>query len=759
MKFSPVEFSVRRPVLVIVLVLLVTTAFATQFPRIKTDTDPNNMLPENSDVRLSNREVERTFGLHKDMIAVAVVSGTSVFNPSTINRIASLTGEIQKISGVTSKDVMSMFVAANMQVPQNGFSAEQTDSLRQMFMGNPLMVGRFVSADEKTTAVFVPLEEGANGKEVADSIKHLVESDQTGDTFYVAGDPVARDTFGSQMFLQMGLFSPLAGLIMMLVLYLMFRNWPLTFSVMGVAMISIVWTLGLLIGLGYPVHIMSSMIPVFLMAISTASIHIFNEFYFCCGEMEQRRQAIMRTMKVVGPPVLYTAIVAAIGFAVLGVGDIIPVRVFGLFVAFGIGAIALLSFTFLPAVMTIAGERALRRAANREAPERNRVGTVLQRVGQFAVDKRAIVIVLGLILVGFSIWGITKIRVNNNMVAWFKGDSDIRVADRVINDNLGGSSSANIVAQGNGPGSVATPEALKYIDGLQKNLSSLPVVGNTYSAADSAKMANMMMNGNSPASFVLPSTGQQTTQLLASAARLSDINAEQSQANIQVQLRTWDASAMDDVLNEVNAYTSANPAPAGIVFKPAGIAYFNKVWNDEVLGDMIRVFIVGVSIIFGVLILVFRSFKWAVASFIPLLFTILIIYGAIGFIGKDLDMPIAVLSTLSLGLAVDFAIHFVRRYRQHLKTENNVELALIWTVARPGKGIIRNAILFSAAFSVMVFAALTPYITVGIFIMSIMLVSAVLTIVYLPALIRMFSAYEYQVDTKLEEQSIEAVSE
>lgn len=738
MSFSPVEFSVKRPVLVIILVLLVTAAFATQFPGIKTDTDPNNMLPENSDVRLSNREVEQTFGLHKDMMAVAIVNDKSVFNPSTVNSITSLTGEIRKLDGVAGKDVMNMLVAANMQVPESGFSTEQTESMKNMFMGNPLMVGRFVSADEKTTAVYVPLEDGANGKEVADSIRQLVGADQTGDTFYVAGNPVARDTFGSQMFIQMGLFSPLAGLIMMLMLYLMFRNWPLTFSVMGVAMISIVWTLGLLIGLGYPVHIMSSMIPVFLMAISTASIHIFNEFYFCCGEMEERRRAIMKTMKVVGPPVMFTALVAAIGFAVLGVGNIIPVRVFGLFVAFGIGAIALLSFTFLPAVMALAGERSLRRAAGREAPERNRAGMYLRRVGQFAVSKRVAVIIAGLLLVSLSIWGISKIRVNNNMVAWFKGGSDIRVADRVINDNLGGSSLAYMVAEGNSPGSVATPEALRYIEGLQKELATLPLVGNTYSVADSVKMANMMMNGNSQSSFTLPSTKEQITQLLDSAAKPSDITADRNQANVQVQLKTWDASAMDTVIDKTNAYTAANPAPSGIVFKPAGIAYFNKVWNDEVLGDMIRVFIVGVSIIFGVLILVFRSFKWAVVSFIPLLFTILIIYGAIGFIGKDLDMPIAVLSTLSLGLAVDFAIHFVRRYRQRLKTENDLEQALIWTVARPGKGIIRNAILFSAAFSVMVFAALTPYITVGVFIMSIMMVSALLTIVYLPALIRVF---------------------
>jgi hypothetical protein len=101
-------------------------------------------------------------------------------------------------------------------------------------------------------------------------------------------------------------------------------------------------------------------------------------------------------------------------------------------------------------------------------------------------------------------------------------------------------------------------------------------------------------------------------------------------------------------------------------------------------------------------------------------------------------MPISVLSTLSLGMAVDFAIHFVKRFKQRLIEDNNLENALIWTVERPGKGILRNALLFSLAFSIMIFASLTPYITVGIFIASLMMISAFLTLIYLPALIVIF---------------------
>jgi uncharacterized protein len=105
-------------------------------------------------------------------------------------------------------------------------------------------------------------------------------------------------------------------------------------------------------------------------------------------------------------------------------------------------------------------------------------------------------------------------------------------------------------------------------------------------------------------------------------------------------------------------------------------------------------------------------------------------------------MPIAVLSCLSLGMAVDFSIHFIGRLRQRLGNMNGIQpsyyqlsAALIWTAMRPGRGIFRNAVLFAAAFSVMLFASLTPYITVGAFIVSMMLLSAALTVIVLPALI------------------------
>jgi len=218
-------------------------------------------------------------------------------------------------------------------------------------------------------------------------------------------------------------------------------------------------------------------------------------------------------------------------------------------------------------------------------------------------------------------------------------------------------------------------------------------------------------------------------------------------ANVWVQLKTWDADAMNQVVAAAEDYQASHPL--AVTLKPAGIAWFNRVWNEEVLGDMTLGFSLALVVVFIILAFDFGSVRWALVGYVPLLFTILLMCGAIGFIGKDFDMPLAVLSCLSLGMAVDFAIHFVSRFRRRLaETGGEVRDVLLWTAARPGKGILRNVLLFATAFSVMLFAPLTPYVAVGVFIVSLMLLSALLTVLYLPALVTLGRGWLLAHETK-----------
>lgn len=752
------QISVERPKSVIIVIIILTIFFLIQFPRIVTDTDPKNMLPATSPVRVYNDQMESLFSLHKDMIALGIVNDNGIFNQHTLERISRFTEEIKKIKGVEVQDVMSLTTVDNVlsqdgqlivrpvmdHVPQ---AQEEIETLQKEIYDNPMLIGRLVSKDRTTTAIYIPLEEGADGKKIADSIRALVATEKGDEQYYVAGDPVARDTFGHNMFMQMGIFSPIAGMIMFITLYIMFRNITLVIAMMAVAFLSIIWSMGLLIGVGFPVHIMSSMIPVFLMAIATDSVHIFNEFYFRLKEIGNKRQAIIDTITVVGPPVRYTALATAAGFAVLVLMHIIPVKVFGFFVAFGTLVIRLMSFSFIPAMMMLTCDRKLLAAAGREDDEAGRGSSWLRKIGEAGFHRYGIVIGTGIILLVIAIAGITQIRVNNNMVSWFKKNSNIRQANMVMNERLAGTATAYIVAEANAHDAMKRYENLKAIEDLQRDLEKLPVVGKSTSVVDIVKRVNKVLHENRPEYDTLPASTEEIAQYLfifGMSAKPRDLDnvvtTDYDKANIFLQIKTWDAVAMRGVLEKIEEFRASHPEVA-MQFKPAGISYFNMVWNDEVLYDMIRGFIIALIVVFIILVFNFRSIKWGMVSYIPLLFTILLIYGFIGFAGKDFDMPISVLSALSLGMAVDFAIHFIRRFQQRYAVERDIERAIIWTAARPGKGIIRNAILFASAFSVMILAPLTPYITVGLFIAGMMLISSILTILFLPAMIRIFRGW------------------
>ena len=752
-KFSLVEFSIRRPKWVLLLTGLITLLFLTQFPKIRTDTNPKHMLPATSDVRVWNDEVDKTFGLYEDTIVVGVENDAGVLNRETLGRIARITDGILALPGVASRDVNGFTTITNVTaeagtlkvgplMPAAPKTDAEVEALRAALFGNPLFVNRVISKDGKTTAIYVPLEKGANGAEIADKIRAIVAQEKGPERYYIAGDPVARDTFGAEMFKLMAMFSPIAGMIMFAAIQTMFRNLALSAAMMGVSMVAIIWSMGLLIGVGFPVHIMSSMAPVFLMAIATDSIHIFNEFYFRYKEKGDKLAAIRETMAAVSRPVRFTALATAAGFAVLLFMNIVPVQVFGGLIAFGTVVLRLLSFSVIPAVLTFVREDRLVRAAGSESVEGDRTARALGRVGAFGAARPGMTVAVALALVAVSVWGTSKIHVNNNLVAWFKPSSEIRVADSAMNAALGGTSLGYLVVQSKEPEFMKQPEAERWIEGLQRHLDALPVVGKTFSVVDYVKRINRVLHDDDPKYDTVPQTRDMVGQylfLFSMSAKPSDldnvVDSAFGKANIWVQMKTWDADAMRQVIAAAERYEKANPLP--LTVKPAGIAYFNLVWNDEVLGDLVRGFSLALVVVFAILALDFRSLKWALVAYAPLLFTILFIYGVVGFVGKDFDMPLSVMSTLSLGMAVDFAIHFVSRLRQRLAEVGGADLpgALAWTAARPGKGIMRNAVLFAAAFSVMMFAPLTPYVVVGAFIVSMMLLSALLTLLLIPALV------------------------
>jgi predicted RND superfamily exporter protein len=216
------------------------------------------------------------------------------------------------------------------------------------------------------------------------------------------------------------------------------------------------------------------------------------------------------------------------------------------------------------------------------------------------------------------------------------------------------------------------------------------------------------------------------------------INTDYSKANIWVQMTNGDNKAVAKVVQDATDYINSNPPPAKMEAKWAGLPYVNIIWQQKMVGGMRSALLGSFLVVFIMMILLFRSFRLGLISMLPLSITIMAIYAAIGYIGKPYDMPIAVLSSLTLGLSIDFAIHFIKRSKYIHARTGKFDETFHEMFEGLGRAIARNVLVISIGFVPMFFSTLVPYITVGSFFFAIMMVSGMVTMLILPAIFKMW---------------------
>ena len=287
------------------------------------------------------------------------------------------------------------------------------------------------------------------------------------DEFFITGLPVAEDTFGVEMFIQMAVSAPLAMLTIFVLMLIFFRKLVLVISPMIIAMVTVISTMGLLIGLGYPVHIMSSMIPIFLMPIAVVdSVHILSEFFDRFTPEKGRRETIAEVMGSLFTPMLYTSLTSAAGFASLALTPIPPVQVFGVFVATGILLAWAWTIFFVPAYVMFISDKSLANfgAAHHHGDNQSWLTKLLHKTGRFTYSGSKVIIVLLVLISVVAVYGITQIRINDNPVKWFSKSHPIREADIELNKHFGGTYMAYLVLDQ----AVGEKVDGAYITGLKK---------------------------------------------------------------------------------------------------------------------------------------------------------------------------------------------------------------------------------------------------------------------------------------------------
>ena len=851
------DFAVGHPKLVLLLSLALTALALVRVGDIRVDTDPENMLSEEEEVRVFHKGVKRDFAL-SDMLVLGVVNESDrdgVFNPETLGKVYRITRGVEGIEGVVVQDLLAPSTVDDILQAGPGSvrfqylmerppeSRDEALRVRDRAMANPLLHGTLVSEDGKALAVYVPIAEKSMAHRVSEEIRGLIAAEPAGhEDYHITGLPVAEDTFGVQMFQQMAVSAPLAGVIVFLLMLFFFRRLVLVISPMVVAVLTVVFTMGALVSTGHTVHIMSSMIPIFLMPISVVdSVHILSVFFDRYQLYKDRAQTLRAVMGELFMPMLYTSLTTMAGFASLAMTPIPPVRVFGLFVALGVAVAWLFTVTLVPAyIMLFIPERKLENfgatAHHEEDEGHSPLARLLVWAGRLTRERAKLWLALTAILLAVSAYGISRIQINDNPVKWFVKDHPIRVADEVLNRHFGGTYEAYLVLEpptspaslresleGVGrfldeesgrallaetagalrerlgaltaeeastprpdPGRVLErladeldariaahedageelldaldllaegledqrtalhtfkqPEVLRYVERLQQHLASHHIVGKTNGLTDAVKKVHQELFEGRPEQLRIPDSAAAVAQTILSFQGSHDpddvwhlVTPDFRRLNLWVQLKSGDNKDMEEVLAQVEAYLAVNPPPVPLEHAWAGLTYLNVVWQEKMVRGMLSSLLGSFVIVLVMMTVLFRSVLWGLLSMIPLSVTIAFIYGLIGLVGKDYDMPVAVLSSLTLGMSVDFAIHYIERAREIQRETGSWAATATRMSMAPSRAITRNAIVIAVGFAPLLAASLVPYRTVGFFLAAIMAISGAATLLILPALVQ-----------------------
>ncbi|UJF23873.1 efflux RND transporter permease subunit [Suttonella sp. R2A3] len=835
MKQSLIRFSTSHPRQIFALTAVLCVVSLLLMLRVSVDTDPENMLPHDHPARVIHDEIKQRFNL-SDMIVVGLVNNdhaNGVYNPQTLQNLKTLSDEIATIDGVVADDLMSLATSDNItQTDTNTISFHwmmnpaptdqaQADLIQGWVDRLPMIQNTLVSGDHKVAGIYIPITAKDQSYQIYQQLQEQIALlPDNGDDYYVTGLPVAEDTFGVEMFTQMAISAPAAAALIFALMLWFFRSAVLVAAPMIVAMATVIITMGLMIGLGFPVHIMSSMIPIFLMPIAVVdAVHMLSDFSDHYRSGVDKVRLISDGVRRLFRPMLFTSITSLVGFVSLNTANIPPVRVFGSFVGIGIAVAFLLTITFIPAYIASLSDQRLNKMAER-AQKSDESGSLLahflRTLSAPIIRHSRLILIVMVVSLGISAWGISRIVINDNPINWFESSHPIRQADKVLNEHFAGTYEAflsfkasdqdqnALVKAVNMPLAAVSqpvrerwqelltehtdegkldvcalnnalvdeafmsetdqqadwealsaavgqytdqqktflqPNQLAYLEQVQQALIDSGYVGKASSVVDLLKTVNRELISGEEQDYRLPESaaaGAQAVLTLQSSHKPNDVwhmvTPDYQSAVIWLQLTSGDNQDMSKVIDYMDMWFAEHPVPQGIERQWSGLTYINMVWQDAMVSGMLSSLAASFVIVALMMIFLFRSFTWGLIAMIPLTVTITFIYGLIGLIGKNYDMPVAVLSALTLGMSVDFAIHFIERSKL-VSDPKNWRQGLREVYEEPGRAISRNAIVIALGFTPLLLAPLVPYQTVGIFMASIMIISCVTTLVVLPALV------------------------
>jgi hypothetical protein len=571
---------------------------------------------------------------------------------------------------------------------------------------------------------------------VIEEIQAVIDQHPGNEEVLIGGLPYILYSISGNIRSDMRVLVPLALLLMVGMLYFFFREWKGVYMPFIVVAMSIVISFGVMALLGWQISLISILMPIMLIAIANDyGIHLIARYQELAKSEESMSMIEMCKQIYVDlkRPLVITGLTTIGGVLGLLTHSMIPAAQLGILTSVGIGVALILSIWFLPAMLSYAKmPRASVIARQKKVSWTDRW---LNRFSRWISYHPRLIVAITILIAAVGIMGVFLVRVDTNIEGYFLGKSEVRRSTDVINNQFGGAQYISILFEGD----VLMPEILRRMEGYEEEIRKEPAVGIVNSPVTLIKeLSKGFYTPEEEGYNQIPETADETYQFIEIFAMGGNEEAVEQfmdytyeHARILISLKDGSNSAGKGLLNKLKEMTRDDPNVLFIT----GSALTKVELADMVVRGQINSLIFAMVVIFFLISLIFRSPKAGILSSLPLSIAIIVLFGLMGLLGISLDIATALLSSIMIGVGVDYTIHFLWRFKiERARGLDHKEAATV-TLCTAGRGIFFNAvsvIIGFLALSLSNFAPMRYFSALIVLSITICLISA---LVLVPAIV------------------------
>jgi len=666
----------------VLLALLITTLIGSGVRFIFLDDNIMNMLPKDIDSRRIWDEVIEEFK-YTDFFFVAFGNPNGkILNPDALALAWDLTekfenvphvDEVISISTMNRMDSDDGFLEVGDLMPQKHLTDEEVASLSNYLKNNSNISSRILSKGGNYLNIVIRPKGDNDFPGLVAAVYDITVSYQNQYEFHFGGQPHLTGAMPelikteTQQLMLLGLF------IMAAILLINLRSIPAVGMVLSVIFLSALAMMGFM---GWVYHLtgtprfsfsmVNTSMPIVLLTIANSDgVHIISRFFREARKHKDVKKALTMTMNQLMLPVFLTSLTTTAAFLTMVSSPISTMTGYGATIGFGIMWAWVLSSTYLPAVIHLK-KWDMKKAA---IDQPSFLEKLAHNFGKSLFNYPKRVFLTGFLIVAVSSVGIWFINVEVNIINLFKPGHEIRESTLFLDREMAGSMSLILKVEGD----LKEPKVLNKMIDIQDYISAFPMVNTTFSIADVIKEMHKSIMDNDPKFETIPETRGKINNLFTMYSMSGDpddfealVDYEYETGLITAMMQSVSTKEIVIMADQIEAYIE-KMGTEEFTTETSGMMMFLKDFTTLVVQSSINSILLSIVIILFIAWIFFRHWKFGLLSVIPLTSAVVLNFGLMGWFGIDLSHFTALLTSIIIGVGVDFAIHYIAEFIHYSK--------------------------------------------------------------------------------------------